>query len=146
MGLYLAKSAQPPLSGMGYARRSLRCRTCYRGALGGRICTRNFRRERFAVGPNGTVLEIFLLPDRDGAFECVDQPAAGLEGRRTMRRSNHDQHAGLADLEPSQPMDDGHITNLELLQRLIGQPLHLAKCHLFVSFIIEIACLAPSRL
>ena len=60
-----------------------------------------------------------------------------------MRRGDSDQHADLADSEPSKPMDDGYIADLKLSQCLICQCLHLVERHLFVGFIIQVQSLAP---
>ena len=51
-------------------------------------------------------------------FQRVDDPAAGLEGGAPVGRGNHDQHAGLANFQPAQPMDDGNSSHRETVSRL----------------------------
>ncbi len=58
-------------------------------------------------------------------FKCVDQPAAGLERRRTVRRRHHDQHARLADLDPAQPVHYRRIPHAEVGDRFLRQRPHL---------------------
>ncbi|MBZ5704011.1 MAG: alanine--glyoxylate aminotransferase family protein [Acidobacteriia bacterium] len=70
----------------------------------------------------------------------------GLKRRRPMRRRHHDQHAGLADLQPPQPMHHGHVPHLELRQGLLRQRLHLLQRHLFVSFIVQIQRAPAARI
>src|ERR1700676_5105068 len=91
---------------------------CVEGLPASGICPRNFRRKRFSIRPNGAILEVLLLPNRDGALERIDKPSAGVKGRCAMRRGDRDQHAGLANFEPPQPVDDRNIANLELLEDL----------------------------
>ena len=83
------------------------------GALG----AGNLVGEGLAIGPDRAIFEMLLLPDRHGAFERIDEPAAGVESSGPVGRSHHDQHTGFADFKPSQTMDYGNIANLELSQR-----------------------------
>src|SRR4030088_1701538 len=106
----------------------------------------NFIGEGFTVGPYSAVLKILLLPDGNGAFERVNQPAASVERSGTVSRGNHDQHAGFANFEASKAVHEGDIANLKLPQGLRGQGFHLLKRHLFVGFVIEIDCLASASL
>ena len=85
------------------------------------ICAWNFRREWLSIGPNRAIFEVLLLPDGHGAFERVDKPAAGIKGGGAMSGGDRDQHAGLADLEPPQPVDNGYVANLKLLQSLLAR-------------------------
>src|SRR6266568_2654584 len=101
--------------------RPVRCGMRFGAASGPRICAWNFRWEGLAVGPDGAVFEVLLLPDGHGALEGVDEPSTGLKRGRSMRRSNRDQHAGLANFKTPQPVDDRNVANLELLQSLSGQ-------------------------
>ena len=95
--------------------RSLRCVARVRGCLGREICAGNFGRKGLTVGPDRAIFEVLFLPDGHGAFERVDQPAAGVESGGAMGRGDHDQHAGLADLEAAKAVHEGDIANLELL-------------------------------
>src|SRR5947207_14998205 len=61
--------------------------------------------------PHLAVLEVLLLPHRDGALERVDRVAARLERVATVRRRHGDQHGRLADLEPASPMQHGHAAD-----------------------------------
>jgi hypothetical protein len=65
---------------------SLRCTS---GGKGAPECG-DLLRERFAVGPDGTILKVLLLPYRYGAFQGVDYPAASVEGSATMSRCDQD--------------------------------------------------------
>src|SRR5262245_60842500 len=62
--------------------------------------------------PDFAVLEVLLLPHRDGALERVDRVAARVEGVAPMRSGHGDEHRGLADLEPADAVQDGHALDL----------------------------------
>src|ERR1700752_1694241 len=62
--------------------------------------------------PDLAVLEMLLLPHRDGALERVDRVAARVEGVAPMRGGHGDEHRGLADLEPADAMQDGDTLDL----------------------------------
>src|SRR5215471_15659689 len=96
-------------------------RTLGPGCLSLRICPWNLCRERLAIGPYSPILEVFLLPDRHRPLQSIDQPSASVERRSPVCGCDHDQYAGLADLEPSQTMHDGNISNLKLFQSLISK-------------------------
>src|SRR5579863_3923794 len=73
--------------------------------------------ERLSGGPHHAVDEGFLLPDGDGLLECVDQPAAGIERLGAMGRGHHDEHAGFSHVEPSQAVNQAHVTDAEARHR-----------------------------
>src|SRR5215469_3749767 len=117
------------------------------GLPGGlRIRPGNLGGKGFAIGPHRAVFEVLLLPYGNSFFEGIDEPAAGVKCRPAMRRGHCNQHAGLADLEPSEPMDDGDIANWELLQGSCCQRCHLLQRHVLVSLIVEIESPASARL
>src|SRR6266566_2987215 len=58
--------------------------------------------------PDLAVLEVLLLPHRDGALEGVDRIAAGLEGVAAVRCRHRDEHRRLADLEPADAVEYRH--------------------------------------
>src|SRR5882672_1627451 len=62
--------------------------------------------------PDLAVLEVLLLPHRDGALEGVDRVAARLEGLAAVRGRHGDEHRRLADLEAADAMQDGHALDL----------------------------------
>ncbi len=62
---------------------------------------------RLQSHPHLAVLEVFLLPHRHRLLERVDGEVAGLEGLAAVRRGHRDHHAGLADLEPADPVHEG---------------------------------------
>src|SRR5437667_6579086 len=62
--------------------------------------------------PHFPVLEVLLLPDGNGALQRIDGELAGLEGILAMGGGNRDEHAGLADLQPSDTVEDGHALDL----------------------------------
>ena len=100
--------------------------------------------KRLAGGPYGAVGKGLLLPDGDRVLEGVDEPAAGFEGLSAMGGSDDDEHAGFADLEAAEAMDDGDVANAELSARLGGQFAHLLDGHLFVGFVVEVEGLAAA--
>src|SRR5437868_4007541 len=55
----------------------------------------------FTNRPDRPVFKVFFLPDRDGLFQCVDQPAARLKSRRPMYRCHPNQDACLSNLQPA---------------------------------------------
>jgi hypothetical protein len=109
---------------------SLRCRfrhACLQG-----------RWRHLAIGPNGAVLEIFLLPDRNSAFQGVDGEAAGVERGRSVGRTDGYEHARLSDFESPQTMRDGDMVNREFLVDLPGNFADFGQCHGFVGFVVQI--------
>src|SRR5437899_7330618 len=58
--------------------------------------------------PDLAVLEVLLLPPRDGALEGVDRIAARLEGVAAVRGRPRDEHRRLADLEPADAVEYRH--------------------------------------
>src|SRR5437899_8903718 len=119
---------------------SLRCWPSRMGAFG----TENLGREGFAVRPDGAFFEVFLLPDGHGALKRVDEPAAGVEGSRAVRGGYHNQHAGLANFQPPEAMDDGGIANLEPDKRLLGQFFHLLQRHPLIGLVVEVECVTAA--
>src|SRR5579859_7780256 len=82
---------------------SLRCRfrrPCLRG-----------RRGHLAVGPDGTVFEVFFLPDGDGSLQRVDGEPASLERSRPVCSTDCNEDAGLADFQAAEPMRNGDEVN-----------------------------------
>ena len=55
-----------------------------------------------------------------------------------MRGTNDDRNAGLANLQPPQPMHDLHLANRELLARLIGKLFEFLCSHRFVALVVQI--------
>src|SRR5580658_3877844 len=86
---------------------SLRCRFC-------RACLQ-WRWRHFAIGPNGAVLEILLLPDRHSPLEGVNRKPASLKSRRAVRRTHGDKDARLSNFQPPKPVSDGDQVNRKLL-------------------------------
>src|SRR2546427_6654657 len=58
--------------------------------------------------PDLAVLEVLLLPHRNGALEGVDRIAAGLEGVAAVRGRHRDEHRRLADLESADAVEYRH--------------------------------------
>src|SRR6266851_5095025 len=128
-----------------------KCRiTCRRGRkrsvgielVGCRFCGWSLRscgcRWNFAIRPNGSVREELFLPDWDRFFQGIDRVAAGVEGRRAMRRAHRDEHAGLAYFQPPEPVYDRHPVDGEIAMQVRGDFLHFAKRHGFISFVFQI--------
>ena len=63
-----------------------------------------------------------------------------------MRRGHYNQHAGFANLEASQAMDERNFADFEIFQRPPGQLLHLAQRHLFIRLILQIKRSARARM
>ena len=57
-----------------------------------------------------------------------------------MRGGDNDQHAGLANLEPSKPVDDRDLSHLVVRKHLLRQRVHLIQRHRLVGFIIQKQC------
>src|SRR5206468_1302193 len=116
------------------------------GCLSLRFSPRNLLRERFPIGPDRSILKVFLLPDGDFTLECVDEPAASFKSSRAVCRCYRNQHTGLTNLQSPKPVNDGDMANFKILHGGDGQRLHLLDGHLFVSFVIQVERLAPSGL
>src|SRR5579872_4079268 len=100
--------------------------------------TSEFGGKGLAIGPNGAVFEEFFLPDRDGAFESVNQPAAGVKGSGAMGGGDHDQDTGFPYLKATEAVNDGEVTNGEFGHGLGSKISHLFSSHWFVGFILKI--------
>src|SRR5580698_10367211 len=83
--------------------------------------------EGIARSPDGPVCEGLALPDRDGLFQRVDQPAACFEGLCPMRRGDHDEDTGFADLDAAEPVNDRRLADGEAAEGFGGQLLHLLR-------------------
>src|SRR5262247_1683404 len=55
--------------------------------------------------PDLAVLEVLLLPDRDGALERIDRISARVERVAAVGGGDGDEHARLADLEPADAVE-----------------------------------------
>src|ERR1700688_259910 len=91
--------------------------------------------EGFAIGPDCSVFEVFLLPDGHGLFERIDQPTASFESLGPMCGGYRNQDTGLAHFQPSQAMHHSYLADAMQADRLFGQGLHLAQGHLRVRFV-----------
>src|SRR4051812_50154211 len=81
---------------------SLRCRAFAMGACG----PGNVGGKGLSIRPHDAILEVFLLPDGDGALQGVDEPAAGVECGTTMGGCDDDQNAGFSNFETSEAGDE----------------------------------------
>src|SRR6266852_2992025 len=108
--------------------------------LGCGFCSPRFSRRgrNFAIGPDGAVFKVLLLPDGDGALERVDGEPAGLESRRAVRGADGDKHAGLADFQPAQAVSDGDAVDGEFFMDVGTDFADFRKGHGFVGFVFEI--------
>ena len=104
-----------------------------------------FLRKRLSVGPHRSIFKVFFLPDRHRFLQRVDDPPAGVKCRAPVRRSHHDQHARLANLQPPQPVDDRRASHRKTRPRLCRQRFHLLQRHRLIGFIIEIERAPPTR-
>ena len=93
---------------------------------------------KFAIGPNGAVFEVLLFPDGDGALKGVNGEAAGVKSGAAMGRADGDEHAGFADFETAEAMDDSDAVNGEFFVQQGGDFSHFGKRHRFVSLVVEI--------
>lgn len=107
------------------------------GCRFGARCRRGGGRE-FAVGPDGAVFEVLLLPDGNGALEGVNGEAAGVESGGAMGRADGDEDAGFADFEAAETMNDGHAVDAIFFVELGADFAHFGEGHGFVGFVIEI--------
>lgn len=117
---------------------SLRCRfrrACLHGGW-----------RHLAIGPDGAVLEVFLLPNRNSALEGVDGEAASFEGGRPVCRTDRDENAGLANFEPAKPMRNGDEVDGKFLAELDSNFSDFRKRHGFVSFIVQIERAPSTRM
>ncbi len=96
------------------------------------------RRKRLAIGPDGAVLEVFFLPDGHGAFQSINEPAAGFESGGAVGRGDHNGDAGLADLQTAEAVHEGNIADGKFRQRLLRQQFHLFERHFRISFVIQV--------
>src|ERR1035437_6709581 len=67
-----------------------------------------------------------LFPDRHLDLEPIDRVLAGLERLLSVRRADRDDHAGLADGQPTGAVGHGHVLNPPALANLLGGVLLLA--------------------
>src|SRR5262245_19178994 len=102
---------------------------------------------RLEPDPDLAVLEVFLLPHRDGFLQRVDGEVAGLEGLAPVGRGHGDHHARLADLEPADAMDHRHADRRGPARPdRPGDLPHLGEGHGRVRLVLEELHPAPPRL
>ena len=97
----------------------------------------------FAVRPHSSILEILLLPDRNGALEGVDREPASIESSWPMGGTDGDEHTGFSDFEPPQSMRNGQEVNRKFFVDVRGDFADFSEGHGFVSFIVQIKCPPP---
>src|SRR5450432_1266836 len=102
------------------------------------------RGKGLAISPDRAVDKELLLPNRNGALESVDEPAAGIESRTPVSRRHSNKNAGFANLQATQSMDQSYIPDLKVGQGLKSKFLHLLERHGFVGFVVEVESLAAS--
>src|SRR5258705_2815638 len=89
--------------------------------------------------PHFTVFEELLLPHRYRLLEGVNREAAGVERLGPVRRRHDDHHARLTDLEPADPVHEGHSPHprpaLPHRRRDIA---HLRRGHGLVGLVLQI--------
>jgi len=102
--------------------------------------------EGLAGGPDGAVDEGLLFPDGDGLLEGVNEPAGGFVGLGAVGGGDDDEHAGFADLEASEAVDDGDMADIEAGVGFGCQLPHLFLGHLAVGFVVEMEGLAATGL
>ena len=93
----------------------------------------------FPFHPHGTVSEVFLLPDRDNAFQPVDGFPACFKRGLSMRRSDDNHHTGLSDLQMSESVDYPNLVDRELPGELVANFAHLLKRHRLIGFVLQIS-------
>src|SRR5208337_4535382 len=98
---------------------------------------------QFAVGPDRSILKIFLFPDWYGALESVDGKAAGIEGGGTMRGADSNEDAGFADFEAAEAVNDGDPVDGEFFVDQLANFFHLGEGHWFVGFVLEVQGASP---
>src|ERR1700760_1709823 len=90
-----------------------------------------------AIGPNSTIRKLFALPDGNRLLQRVDGVATGVEGRCAMRRGDRNQHARLADEQPSETVHNRHLAYTEESLGLLAQLAHLFQRHLLIGLVVE---------
>jgi hypothetical protein len=112
----------------------LGCGFCGRRGCG---CVARSRWE-FAVGPNGTVLEILFFPNRHGTLEGVDGEAASVECGGAVRGADGDEYRGFFDFEPAKPMGNRDAVDGEFFVECRGDFSDFGDSHGFVGLVVEV--------
>src|SRR5262245_49371000 len=86
-----------------------------------------------------TVGKKFFFPHRDFSFDTIHSIGAGLEGRVSMGRCNRDDDAALTNVEPSDTMHHGNLTDSKLLLHLGTDLGQLLFCHRSIRFVLQVA-------
>src|SRR5471030_718944 len=90
-----------------------------------------------SLDPFLTIRTDLLLPDRYFDLEPIDRVFAGLERLLAVRGADRDDHAGLADGEPTDAMGHGDAPNSPALANLVGDLAHFGLRHLGVGLVVE---------
>src|SRR5690349_12197861 len=95
--------------------------------------------ERSAFYPFLTIRGDLLFPDGNGGFERIDDITAGVKCFGTMWTGDHDDHAGLADLQATKTVCYCDTVHPPALLCLLNNGADLRDCHLFVGVVLKVA-------
>src|ERR1700733_3005418 len=97
-----------------------------------------FLRRCFAFSPDCSAGKKFLLPDWYSPLQSVNRIAARIERNASVCRTDRNPYAGFANLETSEPVDNGYAMDGKFVSDLRADLAHFAQRHRFVSFILQV--------
>lgn len=93
---------------------------------------------RLRMNPLGVSVSIvLLLPDWYSLFQCIDQPATGVEGLSPMRRTDGDSNADIAQFQMPGSVTDPDMNHSKPLARFFFQVLHRLHRHARIRLIVQ---------
>src|SRR5260370_29591498 len=93
---------------------------------------------QFAIGPNGAICEVLLLPNGHRALEGIDREAASVNGGGAVRRANGYEQAGFTDFKAPEAVNHGDSMNTVFIVELRADFAHFGQGHGFIRLVIEV--------
>ena len=82
---------------------------------------------------------MLLLPDRGFGLQLVDEKPGGLERIDPMGRAHDDRHRGISDVNPADPVLDGHPDERPSRPSLRHELADLGLNHFQVCLVYEVS-------
>ena len=121
-----------PAISMSFCQTSARAGRAEAGSSGGRIARRS-------LCPEGAILVVFPLPERDIGFQAVHGFHGDGKCRLSAWRADDDDHSGFTDGNFSQPVNDRNAANLMMLEQLRPELGEGANGFRFIALVLQAA-------
>src|SRR5262249_2133976 len=88
--------------------------------------------------PNGTILEVFLLPDWHDCFDPINRVLTRLKCDPTMWRGHDYDDTRFGDLDAANSMNNSDAIYLPALEDFPPNLSHRSQSHLRIAFVLQV--------